>query len=1102
MKAHDGFTPLPTFRSGQQIPGGSAKGVLASDGLRGWRHTASGVRVIAFEAPGPMTSANIVVGTLPISDAGHPHTLEHIIFLGSKLHPERGYLDTLANRSLADGTNAYTEVDHTAYQAEGAGFEGLSHLLPVFVDHVLRPRINEAAFMSEVYYTTSECKEAGVVFCEMHGREHTEEDLCHYALMNALFPGNALSLSSGGICEHIRKLTAKDIQQYHDDYYVGHNTSIVVGGNHIDSEQLLDVLRPVLDDIAETTSRAKKTKSIPWELETKLAELPPVTRKQINFPCPDEDIGSVVLAWRGPGPTEVLKVEAVRILLKYLVDRVSSPLRQKFVECESTLSNFAGCDFDTYLATSRISLHFGGISHRDEEESDSEEDEGGNESGKGEEEREDGASEMGDDNEDEETQESMLTSGKFSKMVMDYLQEIYDSGSLPGTIEEILLTIKCEREMFLAGLEEASHELVPNLLIDEVVYGNVSSLQLGSQVRGTLDRLAILETKGEDFWLQLLKDTLIDPPRVELFMTPDSTLAETLADKDEELAEERIKKHGKANLVAIGRRNEEQIQSLSKVEFPAKAFPPQPSAMNIARLPYSVRRTLELEYYSQSVSLDTDFVHTTVFFNSEKLTAMQRLVLPFIPSLLLNSDVELEDGTMLSYSENNKIISGVTVATEMTSNYLGFSSGLAQQSLKMHFTSTPSNTAEAFKYVLRAVFKEKVTLERLTTIAKNLYSDMTEDFRDPSFMLIAVAYMLPCLGKRGNIEDIREFQNQELLNSIARRPLVTKMAEDVDSEMAKKAREHVVVLLNDTLDALRSLSSSDIFVQIGAKQPQKWHDSFKSVWNSYRGQRSGISSELTNGMTEDILPIRRILPTRGSDSEKDIALIVAIPGAENSYFDLRVDANVYPGHQDWGPLMVLSELLCRMEGPLSDVIRKSGLAYGYGLSNQRWKGYIKAHIDETAAPDVAWVAMVDKVKEIRKKLGDKKEGNSLGVDLDTAKSSFLYALNFGRSTPEYVMQGAISDAALGHPSSPLADRTLEESVESVTLDDMADVFDKHITKLFEPGGRRAVVTCGPSKAQAAMDAFAKCKYPIPFKIDVAEKLVPKAIEKAVEAVGR
>lgn len=57
-------------------------------------------------------------------DDGLPHTLEHLVFLGSQTHPHKGVLDKLANRCAADGTNAWTATDHTAYTLSTAGGGG------------------------------------------------------------------------------------------------------------------------------------------------------------------------------------------------------------------------------------------------------------------------------------------------------------------------------------------------------------------------------------------------------------------------------------------------------------------------------------------------------------------------------------------------------------------------------------------------------------------------------------------------------------------------------------------------------------------------------------------------------------------------------------------------------------------------------------------------------------------------------------------------------------------------------------------------------------------------------------------------------------------
>lgn len=46
--------------------------------------------------------------TRATDDDGLPHTLEHLIFMGSEDYPYKGVLDILANKCFASGTNAWT----------------------------------------------------------------------------------------------------------------------------------------------------------------------------------------------------------------------------------------------------------------------------------------------------------------------------------------------------------------------------------------------------------------------------------------------------------------------------------------------------------------------------------------------------------------------------------------------------------------------------------------------------------------------------------------------------------------------------------------------------------------------------------------------------------------------------------------------------------------------------------------------------------------------------------------------------------------------------------------------------------------------------------
>jgi hypothetical protein len=65
-------------------------------------------------------------------------------FLGSDLYPYKGILDKLANRSLADGTNAWTATDHTCYTLTSAGQRGMLNMLPIYADHIFYPTLTEA----------------------------------------------------------------------------------------------------------------------------------------------------------------------------------------------------------------------------------------------------------------------------------------------------------------------------------------------------------------------------------------------------------------------------------------------------------------------------------------------------------------------------------------------------------------------------------------------------------------------------------------------------------------------------------------------------------------------------------------------------------------------------------------------------------------------------------------------------------------------------------------------------------------------------------------------------------------------------------------------
>ncbi len=122
--------------------------------IKSYRSEFSGLRVVHANIAGPLVNAYFTLATEAYTDYGEPHTLEHLVFMGSEQYPYKGILDELANRNCSQGTNAWTDVDHTCYTVETGGEEGFLSLMPVYIDHILYPTITTSAFNTEVHHVT------------------------------------------------------------------------------------------------------------------------------------------------------------------------------------------------------------------------------------------------------------------------------------------------------------------------------------------------------------------------------------------------------------------------------------------------------------------------------------------------------------------------------------------------------------------------------------------------------------------------------------------------------------------------------------------------------------------------------------------------------------------------------------------------------------------------------------------------------------------------------------------------------------------------------------------------------------------------------------
>ncbi|ESW97133.1 hypothetical protein HPODL_05286 [Ogataea parapolymorpha DL-1] len=129
--------------------------------VKKWKSNRTGLEVCLIAKESPSVSGWFALATEIFDDSGCPHTLEHLVFMGSKKYPYKGLLDILGNLAFST-TNAWTATDQTVYTLMTAGWEGFKMLLPAYLDHILHPTLTDEACYTEVYHIDGKGKKKGL----------------------------------------------------------------------------------------------------------------------------------------------------------------------------------------------------------------------------------------------------------------------------------------------------------------------------------------------------------------------------------------------------------------------------------------------------------------------------------------------------------------------------------------------------------------------------------------------------------------------------------------------------------------------------------------------------------------------------------------------------------------------------------------------------------------------------------------------------------------------------------------------------------------------------------------------------------------------------
>ncbi|KAJ2465732.1 hypothetical protein GGI02_004606, partial [Coemansia sp. RSA 2322] len=612
-----------------------------------YRHFESNMRIVLCRIPRPLYSLNVYVPTVAANDKGLPHTLEHLVFCGSKRYPSRGYLDALANCNLSTGTNAWTADDHTCYTLSTASEEALANVLPVYLDHILHPLLKDEHFVTEVYHYDTTGKEQGVVFSEMVARENGENDLFGINLDRLMFPPNSpYTYMSGGHTAAIAQLTNAEIVEYHRKYYDANNLTLVITGDL--SDGFTEVLQRLPRDLVQSAGHSSRS---PID-----CSLPPVDQPQcrhVPFPSVDTDTGSVGFGWRGPPSSDAETVVAVTMLLEYLGDNPSSPLKQRFVERPLPLASDVSIEV-TDTIPSTIVMHFSGVPHvgpddlahhSDVEDHDDHE---GDAESEGE-----GDDDDGDVEPEDPDIPHLFEDGYFKRLLVEELQRVYDSRFDGDDLAMQKLAERFRHHVAL-DMENKPDDMIQEMLCVDIVNAHFSQKCLGAFSIGSRARsFDIIESLGSQplaYWLDVLKVWLIDTPVYYVAMTPSAVLGRQLesARKEVEVANEaRILdkvEHAKAIALAV---------EATKVNLSdgTKSNIPLPDLTRVTSIPHSQRvdvlpKAIGPAAAVQLVWLESEFPEVVLHIPLCHVSDELRPYLVLFQELLLCSDMLLPSGSL------------------------------------------------------------------------------------------------------------------------------------------------------------------------------------------------------------------------------------------------------------------------------------------------------------------------------------------------------------------------------------------------------------------------------------------------------------------------
>lgn len=826
--------------------------------------------VVTIYVQCPIVKGDICFATETYDDDGLPHTLEHLVFMGSEDYPYKGVLDMLANKSLADGTNAYTDTDHTNYTVSTAGSEGFLNLLPVYLDHLLFPTMTDSAYITEVHHITGKGENAGVVYCEMQACENNGDERCSVEMLRSLYPGKCGYKSvTGGLMENLRTSTTNTkCRNYHKQYYHAKNLCLVVTGP-VEANEIFQVIKPIEDKIVMKGDHKIQFER-PWQ--SPVEPLPDSVTKTIQYPSDTDDDGLVYIGFRGPSAVKDFEsLVALSALLEYLNHTAVAPIQREFVECPEPY-----CSSVSHLVIENsVSVFYFSFESVDKDH-------------------------------------LHIVAAK----LFEVLNKI-SSGEEKFDLDRMNTILSRKIVRILSAAENSPHSIIIGPVIGHFLYGTTNDLQQRCMEIPTLEKFM---KEDSSFWLNILKTYLTSARYVTIVGEPSPDFMRELSET-EKVRLQRQKEDLKDELPMLEEKLKAADENNSKLP-PIEVLNSNrvPSVERILFAPISrhvIEDTSKVPFRVQYDFVQTNFITIQALLDTGHLSAEERLYLPLISELLFESSIK-RDNTLVPYEQIVAELFSDTVAYAATigiSSGSTFSVGTASTLFNVFMQVERSKYEKAVQWYYELLFKIVFTPDRIATVATKMHSDISQIKRSGS--KIVSSAMNSMLYQSNCNQWASDFMRQQRFLKDLLKKVKKERNQDVLSDNGvTKTIEKIFASLTQPL--------SNMFLHLTLKDQDI--DSICASWKKLLPP--GIQESKT---TFDISAVPTCKEQiKICDSPRN--LILKLGSIESNYMVQIVKSEIDSYKHPMLPsLYVLITYITQLEGPFWRQLRGLGLTYSYSL---------------------------------------------------------------------------------------------------------------------------------------------------------------------------